>query len=110
MGGRHVKEKEQKGESNGEAQVERTRQLYAEFKEVCWWLESRMETDAKTPRVTGTMSIFAQDGGVKVCVRDRAAGRVAFVWGKGAIEALLAAEEALTKGTLDWRVDRFAAE
>lgn len=73
------------------------------------WVEGQIETTI-TPRVVpGSLSIFSQDGGVKVCIRDRAQGRVAFVWAPCFGEALLKAQGVLVNDTADWRPDKYAS-
>lgn len=57
-------------------------------------------------RVPGSVSLFWQDGGFKVCLSDKDSGSVAFIWGPDPVETLFAAEAALEGGTLDWRASQ----
>lgn len=61
-----------------------------------WW-------DKQTARQTGTLTLFAEDGKLKVCLVDRDVDEVAFVTGQGLPEVLEALEEGLSAGGLDWR-------
>lgn len=107
---RDGKKKGVSGSQEGEEAPGVERILWSLFPSLVWWVSSLCERDGQTPRVRGTLSIFAQDSGVKVCVRDKGGRRVAFVWGVGLEAALLKAEAALAAGALDWRPDRYAAD
>lgn len=58
------------------------------------------------PRVSGTILMFTEQGSCKVCLNDRDQGAVAFVTGGDHSDALIAADEALRAGTIDWRPSR----
>jgi hypothetical protein len=107
-GKRNGKKAVEAGKAASSTQEADTGTLWRLLSRICWHVSSVLEADAKTPRVTGTVSIFYQDGGVKVCIRDRQAGKVAFVWAPSFEEALLKAQAALEVGSLDWRPDRYA--
>jgi hypothetical protein len=57
-------------------------------------------------RVTSTLTVFLEEGMVKVCLNDRDKGRVAFVSGRTVTKTLEALEEGLQEGSLDWRAQR----
>lgn len=59
--------------------------------------------DDGSPRVPATVMLFMQDGRWKVCVNDKAMGRVAFVAGVTPEAALQAVEDGLRGDDLDWR-------
>jgi hypothetical protein len=82
--------------------------FWSAFGEIEWFVGSILETDAKTPRVTGSVSLFYQDSGLKSAVRDRASGKVAFVWANSLFTLLCRVQSGLRTGQLDWRPDRFA--
>lgn len=64
-------------------------------------------TDSKwedgSPRELATLMIFAQDGRWKVCLSDKATGRVCFLSGTTIEEALLSLDEGLGTDEVDWR-------
>lgn len=55
------------------------------------------------PRRTSTLTIFCEDGLVKLCLSDRAQQLVAFVTGKSLSEAAEVLELQLAGGTAEWR-------
>lgn len=57
-------------------------------------------------RIAGTVTLMAEDGVWKCCLRDRDAGCYAFLSGKTPTDLLLNAEKALASDAVDWRVDR----
>lgn len=59
-------------------------------------------------RETLSLRLFAEDGRWKVCLTDRETGRVAFVTGDSVEGLLLAADEQLRAGNVDWRPDKYA--
>jgi hypothetical protein len=60
--------------------------------------------DDGSERQLPTLLFFRDQGHFKVCVSDRALGKVAFVTGDS-LEALMTSlEKDLVKGDLDWRV------
>lgn len=59
--------------------------------------------DDGTPRERSTLLMFVDGLRWKVCLNDRALGRVAFVSGVDPEEVLSSLEEALAKDSLDWR-------
>lgn len=97
--------------SEDQEKLERERisqEIHRLFPSLIWFVERTTEQDLVTPRRPGTLSFFSQDNGVKMCIRDRSSGKVAFVWAYSLPEALLTAERRLAGGTLDWRPDKFA--
>jgi hypothetical protein len=59
-----------------------------------------------TQRRLGTMILFVEGDRWKCCLKDPNGPRVAFVTGKDIDSLLLAADEGLGSGDLDWRADR----
>lgn len=57
-------------------------------------------------RVTGSLTVFLQDGMLKACVADKDQELVAFVAGVGLTSLLRALEEGLVGDGLDWRRPR----
>lgn len=62
--------------------------------------------DDGAARETTTLTIFAEEGGLKACVKDREGDRVAFVTGDSFEAILGAVERGLADDSLDWRVSR----
>lgn len=58
------------------------------------------------PRVTSTLLVFVEDGLVKLCLRDRATGRVGWVSGRTLTDALNSLETSLASDSLEWRRER----
>lgn len=56
-----------------------------------------------SPRVLGTITVFADEGVVKLCVNDRAQSLVAFVTASTLEGAFHALEEGMEDDRLDWR-------
>lgn len=77
--------------------------------EALWEFLSHSVYEDGTPREVGGLSIFVQDGKVKAAVRDKTAGRVAFVSGPSFVLVLQSVEKGLQAGSLDWRVDKPSA-
>jgi hypothetical protein len=61
------------------------------------------------PRLPGTMTLFCDGSVWKLCLSDRAQGRVAFTSSCSPDELLAAAESGLVANTLDWRAQRPAS-
>jgi len=59
-----------------------------------------------TRRLTSTLLIFAEDGLVKVMLKDRDNARLCFVSGPSLLDALASLEKGLVTDKLDWRADR----
>jgi len=59
-------------------------------------------------RETATLLLFAEDGGIKACLSDRAQGRTLWRAGEGIEGAVKALEEAIKGGSADWRRSRGA--
>lgn len=57
-------------------------------------------------RETSSLTLFFDEGKLKLCLHDRDAGRVAFVAAYSPEEAFRAMEEGLLAGLLDWRPAR----
>jgi len=57
-----------------------------------------------TPRVTATLLIFCESGVLRVCVNDRDNNRSVFFTSECIESALLAAENALSTNTAEWRI------
>lgn len=58
------------------------------------------------PRTLGSLTLFCEEGRLKLCVSDKANGAVAFVTGNTLLEVLDAAERLLVGGGGDWRPTR----
>lgn len=67
------------------------------------------EWEDKSPRETGTLTLFVDQGQWKARLNDRDGGLVVFLAAEGYIALLEALEAGLREGTLDWRVDKFAS-
>lgn len=59
--------------------------------------------DDKTPRLTTTLWLFAEDGRIKACVSDRDTQESAFVTADTLLGLLEAIEEGLAQDGLSWR-------
>jgi len=59
-----------------------------------------------TARRTSTMTIFVEEGRVKLCLNDRQGQRSLWVSGATLLDALDALEGHLEQGTGDWRRNR----
>lgn len=66
----------------------------------------RTQWEDGTARAPGSVTLFLEAGGAKVCVSDKDADRIAFVTGRTWGEALDAAEAGLEADSLDWRASR----
>lgn len=76
--------------------------LKATFPALGEFLTETKYPDGKS-RETSTITVFVQDGMVKVCLNDRDQGRVLFRAGEDVVTALQALEDALTGDDADWR-------
>lgn len=56
-----------------------------------------------TPRERAVMSVFIEDGRVKVCLNDRDAGRTLWRSGDGVEDCIALLDLAIVDGTADWR-------
>ena len=72
-----------------------------------WEFMSHENFDDGTARMTGSLSLFLDDGALKVALNDREEGYVAFVSGSSLEDVLGALEEGLTADSLDWRRSAF---
>lgn len=59
-------------------------------------------------RVTGSLSLFCEEGKFKASINDRDGGHVAFLSGDSLWGLLEAIDRGLKSGSLDWRVSQFA--
>lgn len=57
-------------------------------------------------RETSTLLMFAEEGGLKLCLSDRAQGRTLWRSGESIESCVKALEEALKGGQADWRRSR----
>lgn len=57
-------------------------------------------------RISGTLTLFTDQGLWKLCLADKAQSLVAFVSGSSPLHAFQSAEQGLVTGTLDWRSSR----
>jgi len=64
--------------------------------------------DEKTPRETGTILFFAEEGLLKACLCNRDSGHVGFISADGWVSLLEAVESALGEDSVDWRLSRAA--
>ena len=71
-----------------------------------WEHLSETAWESGAPRTTSTLTIFVEEGLVKLCLRDRAAGRTAWASGKSMVKAWMALEAALEDDSAEWRKDR----
>ncbi len=64
---------------------------------------SKTTYEDSSPRKTGTLLVFVDQGALKACLSDRDVSEVAFI-SSGSFEALLdALEQGLREGELEWR-------
>ncbi len=66
------------------------------------WMTAEVWEDSSKRRLP-SLTIFSEDGLVKICVNDKATERVAFVSGPSLREALQSIEDGLTRDSLEWR-------
>lgn len=66
-----------------------------------WMTEEKWDDSSK--RLLPSLTIFVEDGQTKICLNDKAVGRVSFVSGPSLVEALSRVEEGLVAEDLDWR-------
>jgi len=66
-----------------------------------WMTEEKWEDSSR--RLLPSLTVFVEDGLTKLCLNDKAVGRVCFVSGPSLADALVRAEEGLLLETLDWR-------
>lgn len=59
-------------------------------------------------RKTSSLLVFSQDGRIKLMLKDKEEGEVAFLSATGVTSGLAALEEGLAAGKLDWRRDKEA--
>jgi hypothetical protein len=70
----------------------------------CLWEYLTAEKwDDGSARQTSTLLFFVEDGRVKVCLNDRAAGRTAWATGTGFLDAMQSLEAALDGERVEWR-------
>lgn len=77
------------------------------YPRLAWELVSTVYGDGKTPREPSGFSLFQQDGMVKGVLRDRNFCKVAFRSALTVHDLLVAFEDALVKGSIEWREDKF---
>lgn len=68
-----------------------------------WEFLAHRQFEGGERRLPGSLTLFYQDGGFKVCLSDKDSGSVGFVWGPDPYEAVMAAERGLEENTIDWR-------
>ena len=73
-----------------------------------WDYVVQSKWDDGTPRETGSIMIFVQDGCFKGMLRDKDAGCVLWVAAPSIFGVLEAMEAAVSSPTADWRMDRQA--
>lgn len=56
-----------------------------------------------TPRTLSTLTLFIDEGSVKLCLNDRAQGLTGWASGSSVEEALKALESGLREDTIEWR-------
>lgn len=66
--------------------------------------------DDGSSRKTSSLSVFTQDGDVKVILRDKDAGECLFVTADGVLAAFAVLELKLLDPQADWRKDRFQGD
>lgn len=71
-----------------------------------WDQLSALAYDDGTPRQTASLTIFVEDGQVKLCLGDREEGRTGWCSGRSLSEALGRLDEALRCDRIDWRKSR----
>lgn len=72
-----------------------------------WQFLTETRWDEKTPRETGSVLIFVQEGVWKAMVKDKDSGEIAFV-SKNTFKTLMEAiERGFVEEKLDWRQDAF---
>lgn len=71
-----------------------------------WEYLSATEYDDGTERKTSTVTLFVEDGAVKVCLNDRDGSRVMWVSGPSVVDVLKALEALLRAGEGDWRAQK----
>lgn len=59
-----------------------------------------------TTREPGSVTLFWQDGKLKVCLKTKTPAAVCFLSASSITSLFLALEQGLVGGTLDWRADR----
>lgn len=60
--------------------------------------------DDGTPRETGSLSVFIDQGRLKISVNDRDLNRSAYVTAEGLMEGLKTVERGLSADSLEWRL------
>jgi len=68
-----------------------------------WAYLSDKRWEDGSARTTATMTMFVEDGQVKLCLNDRDGGRTAWSTSSSLEGAAYGLEDRLCKGTLDWR-------
>jgi len=71
-----------------------------------WEFLTETEWDVGEPRVTGSITFFAEDGMWKACLSDRDQDLVAFVAADTLTKLFLRADEGIRESKLDWRVSK----
>lgn len=68
-----------------------------------WEYLTTTRWEDSSPRMTATLTVFVEDGVVKLCLADRAMSRTGWCSGKTFLEALEAVEGALRLDRMEWR-------
>lgn len=71
-----------------------------------WEYLSETAWESGKTRETSTLLIFIEDGLVKCCLRDRAAGRTTWSSGEVLEDVLAGLNMVLEKGTAEWRKEK----
>jgi hypothetical protein len=71
-----------------------------------WSLLTQGRDDEGRHVQTGTLLVFLEEGRIKLCLHDRERCRVAFLTVSGLPQGFAELEDALLRGTLDWRVKK----
>lgn len=73
---------------------------------LCGFL-THLTYDDKSPRQTGTLTVFLDEGILKAVLKDRDQSLVLFRSARTLEDLFLALEEALSEGADDWRPDHW---
>jgi hypothetical protein len=90
--------------NNGDGHVASDKDLEMNFPAI--WEFLSLSSDGGKRRETSTLLVFVQDGQVLVCLNDRQEGRSTFQGAPTLREAMVALEERLSLGGVEWRYRR----
>lgn len=79
---------------------------FADLYPATWGYLTALTWPDGSPRETASVTVFLQEGLLKVCCRDRANGRICFAAAEGWEGLWLALEAALAADKADWRADK----